>query len=211
MRTVGLARWGRLLVGALALVVLAGCQDEPGYQFPADSASPTAVRSDLSAQRKAAGIADCPADVAGQEAVAGGLPEVRLECLGGGTGATLSKLPRKPMVLNFWAQWCGPCRDEAPHLAAVARSTKGSVQFIGVNQNDPRPELAIEFAGEAGWSYPQLADELKATRAAPLQVTGLPTTILVSADGRIVHRVAGVIESEEALRALIGEHLGVDA
>lgn len=197
------------LVAALALCVQ-GCASTDDYRFPSETSTPAAA-GDLSAERRAAGIEDCPVGDPSLAAVVGGLPELTLGCLGGGgPGTTLAQLPRGPMVVNFWAQWCGPCRDEAPHLAAVAEATRGKVQFVGVDRQDPQPGLAIDFAEQVGWRYPQLVDQDNLSAGPPLQAKGLPYTLLVDADGRIVHRIPGPVSSEQELRDLLATHLGVD-
>ncbi len=64
------------------------------------------------------------------------------------------------MVVNVWAQWCPPCRAEAPHLADVAEQAGDKVRIIGIDFDDPQPGYAIEFAQLAGWHYPQLVDRI---------------------------------------------------
>ena len=72
--------------------------------------------------KKAAGIADCPRSDSDVAAVPSGLPDVVLPCLGGGREVRLAGLRGKPMMINVWAQWCGPCREEAPYLAEVRQT-----------------------------------------------------------------------------------------
>jgi thioredoxin-like negative regulator of GroEL len=79
---------------------------------------------------------------------------------------------------------------------------------MGVDFNDPRPELAIDFAEVASWKYPQVVDEDKAI-SAPLQLSAIPQTLLVDANGRIVYRHAGPFQSADEIRELLQEHLGV--
>ncbi|HIT76809.1 MAG TPA: TlpA family protein disulfide reductase [Candidatus Avipropionibacterium avicola] len=168
----------------------------------------TADPDDLAARKAEAGIEDCPTSdpqVAPRE---DGLPDLVLPCLGGGDDVRLAGLRGTPMVVNVWAQWCGPCRTEAPHLAEVSDALADTVLFLGIDYNDPRPELAIDFAGAAGWSYPQVTDEERVVQPA-LQLAGPPMTVFVDADGRITHRHPGVITSADQLRDLIAEHLGV--
>lgn len=210
-----MTRLGRLFACLLVLAMVAACQEQspvtrrspteptaaPSVSFPTDDV-------DLSSQKKTAGIPDCPAGAPDVPAVADGLPDVTLPCLGGGTPVRLAGLRGGPMVINIWAQWCGPCRTEAPYLAEVSKEFTGRVAFLGVDFADPQAERAIAFAGDAGWNYPQVADDDKAVQA-PLGMVGPPMTILVDAEGRIVYKHPGVITSSDQLRSMISERLGV--
>ena len=158
--------------------------------------------------KKAAGIADCPASDQKVAAVSSGLPDVVLPCLGGGRTVRLAGLRGKPMMINVWAQWCGPCREEAPYLTEVATTNKSDLQIIGIDHDDPRPELAIEFAQLSTWKYPQLADPDVVLRAA-LQISGPPQTFFVRPDGTIAFRHAGQFHSAAEIRDLARQHLGV--
>lgn len=169
---------------------------------------PQAVDSPLLQARQAAGIADCPV-APPTEPVADGLPNLTLQCLGTGSESTLSGLPKgRPLVINLWAQWCGPCREEAPILAAVSKKGAGSVDFLGIDTADPQPDLAIEFARLAGWTYPQLVDPERRTREPPLSAPGLPHTFFVDKDGRVVGSHSGQITSEEQLTTYLQDLFG---
>lgn len=198
----------------IMVVLLAGCQEQPPVTR-SSSAEPRASHGatfspdnpELTQQKEAAGIPDCKATDPDVPTSAEGLPDITLPCLGGGTPVRLAGL-RGPMVINVWAQWCGPCRTEAPHLAEVSAELDGTVAFVGVDFADPQPEKAIEFAGAAQWHYPQIADEDKVLQP-PLGLVGPPMTVLIDADGRIVHKHPGVINSSDQLRTMISTHLGV--
>lgn len=197
----------RVRAAALALVLVVGL----GACSGTDAGTPSAPTTDaaLLQQRRDAGIADCPTTTEQPTAVAGGLPDLRLECLGTGSSSSLAGLSRgRPMLVNLWAQWCGPCRDEAPILAAGHGRHGKEVDFVGIDVNDPQPGLAIAFAQEAGWTWPQFVDpedHLKKQLAHP----GLPHTLLVDASGRIVYQHSGPFASTEQLDQLLAEHLGV--
>ena len=184
-------------------VLLAGCAPTPAEipePLPADPA--------LVAQREGAGIADCPATPLDAEAVPGGLPDLVLTCLGSGRQVNLAALRGTPMVINVWAQWCGPCRQEAPHLAEFASRMGDEVLVLGVDFDDPDPALALEFAGQAGWTYPHVADPTKQTQGA-LRISGIPTTLFVGRDAVIAQRVVGPVESSQELVDLTRTYLGV--
>ena len=184
----------------VVLLVVVGCSREQQSAYP--------TNTELLEQRRAAGIADCPS-APRAESTPGGLPDLTLECLGTGSSVNLAGLSNdKPMLINFWAQWCGPCRRESPFLKAVHARWGRKVVFLGVDASDPQPEAAIEFAKEAGWGWPQVADPDFMTRAT-MGIPGLPHTIMVDTNGRIVHQHPGEITSEKELEEMIATHLGV--
>jgi thiol-disulfide isomerase/thioredoxin len=209
--------WGtrsRALAALALCLAVAGCGGSQVQR--SDSGSGPAVPEVRGAgstahvldQRRAAGIADCPVADPHVPARPDGLPEITLDCLGADSSVRLAGLRGTPLVINVWAQWCGPCRDEAPYLAEAAALTADQVQFLGIDYVDPRPELAVEFAEAAGWRYPHLVDPDKAI-APDLRIVGPPQTIFVDADGRITHRHPGPLISTEQLTELIHTHLGV--
>ena len=210
-------RLARTIAASLVLLGASGCA---GGGIVTRSPGPTATEtgpsqpssaiasSDLAAQKKAAGIADCPASDPSVPARADGLPDVTLPCLGGGRPVRLAGLRGQPMIISVWAQWCGPCRAEAPYLSEVAARQPSDVAIMGVDFVDPRPDLAIEFARLSGWKYPQIQDLDKAL-GGTLQVSAPPQTIFIDAHGKIVYRHAGPLGSVAQLRDLGRQHLGV--
>lgn len=121
-----------------------------------------------------------------------------------GRTLTLSQLRGRPVVMNFWASWCAPCRLEKPILSAAARKHGDSVHFIGVNVLD-RLQDARRFAREFDIPYPSLYDDDGSVLRA-YQVVGLPTTVFVTADGRIWGTHPGPFVGEEGTRRL-DDHL----
>lgn len=114
----------------------------------------------------------------------------------------LGQLEGTPVVVNIWASWCGPCRAEAPHLAAAARAYEGRVQFLGVDILDAR-ESAREFMREFGWTYPSVFDETGAIRDR-LGIIGQPATLFYDADGELVDTWIGPIGEAELTMAVEG-------
>lgn len=149
-------------------------------------------------------LVDCPATPS-KPPVANGLPDVSLPCLGNGPGIRLADL-RGPLVVNVWAQWCGPCREEAPYLATLAKS--GKVKMLGIDYDDPRPELAVKFAGAEGLAYPHLVDTDKSIQRA-LKVGGPPLTVFVDGNGAVAYVHRGVLTSQQQLDQLLKDKLGV--
>jgi cytochrome c biogenesis protein CcmG, thiol:disulfide interchange protein DsbE len=208
---------GRWLAAAAAVaaLTLTGCGGPPA---PAGSATPMAPPSEaapspestagLSIMKKQAGIPDCPKSDPDIAPVRSGLPDVVLPCLGGGREVRLAGLRGKPTMINVWAQWCGPCREEAPYLADVATTNKSDLMILGIDHADPQPALAIEFAQLSTWKYPQLADPDVVLRAA-LQISGPPQTFFVRPDGTIAYRHAGSFKSADEIRDAARKYLGV--
>jgi cytochrome c biogenesis protein CcmG/thiol:disulfide interchange protein DsbE len=209
---------GWLAVPAALLMLLPACTDSPGVgarqpddasQQPTQTAKSQVQGTALAAQKKEAGIADCPTSDSSVAAVGEGLPDVVLPCLGGGRDVRLAGLRGRPMLVNVWAQWCGPCRAEAPYLAEAARENTSKLMILGVDYLDGvQPDAAIEFAHVSGWRYPQVADPDKVI-AAPLQILGPPYTFFVRADGTISAKHVGGFTSADQIRELARQHLGV--
>ena len=202
----------RMGVAALAgLLVLAGCGQAKPLNMQASGPATTAAETSLLAQRKAAGIPACPASDPSAQPVAGGLPATVFDCLGGDSTVNLAGLHTgKPIVLNFWAQWCGPCRLEGPVLGKVyaKAKAKGSVTMLGMMEVEPAPDAAIELARQDGMLYPMMVDPEGKARTA-LKVTALPQTLFISADGTVVKRVVAPFESTQQLESTIQQVFGI--
>ncbi|WP_026926396.1 TlpA family protein disulfide reductase [Granulicoccus phenolivorans] len=214
MTRAGALRWVGSVVATAVLLAVTACTPQTGALSPTGQPSGTDLvgASDTSgvlAQRRAAGIADCPASDPSVAARPDGLPELTLDCLGGDSRVRLAGLRGTPMVLNVWAQWCGPCRAEGPYLAEVQQRAGDKVMLLGIDYADPRPDAAVEMAGQLGWTYPHVTDPHKDT-ALSLRVVGPPHTVFVDAEGRIVYRHAGQLTSTDQLVDLIRTHLGVN-
>ncbi len=110
-----------------------------------------------------------------------------------GTKISLEGLRGKPVVINFWASWCPPCRIEAPLLERTWRAYKDrGVFFIGVDIQD-REEDALAYIREFDVTYPNGPDPTGEITI-DYGVSGLPVTFLVSRTGEIVRRWVGAIE-----------------
>jgi cytochrome c biogenesis protein CcmG, thiol:disulfide interchange protein DsbE len=101
----------------------------------------------------------------------------------------LTTLKGKPVVVNVWASWCGPCTREAPSLAQVSAQYAGSVQFLGVDIEDQLTP-ARAFIAKYGWTYPSVFDPTGSIRD-DLGLLGQPVTILYDARGTKVFSWSG--------------------
>jgi cytochrome c biogenesis protein CcmG/thiol:disulfide interchange protein DsbE len=110
-----------------------------------------------------------------------------------GTTISLEDLRGKPVVINFWASWCPPCRIEAPLIERTWRAYKNrGLIFIGVNIQD-RKEDALNYIREFDITYPNGPDPTGEITI-DYGVSGLPVTFFVSRNGEVVRRWVGAIE-----------------
>jgi cytochrome c biogenesis protein CcmG/thiol:disulfide interchange protein DsbE len=121
-------------------------------------------------------------------------PDFALPRLDGGGELSLASLRGKVVVLNFWASWCPPCREEAPVLQeGWERYRDRGVVFVGIDANDLSDE-AREFVAEFGITYPNVHDG-KGSTLGRFGVPALPETMFIDAEGRITGYVPGQIDA----------------
>ena len=134
--------------------------------------------------------------VAGQRPPA---PDITLPVLVSGPGlppvgqkASLSSLKGTAVVLNLWASWCGPCRDEAPILQKAWRRYKGrGALVLGLDLQD-LSENALAFLKQYDITYPSLRDGTDASKR-DLEATGVPETFIIDKQGRIALHITGQV------------------
>src|SRR5205823_2916922 len=116
----------------------------------------------------------------------------------------LAQLHGRPVVVNYWATWCGPCADEAPALASLARAYAGRVQFVGVDIQDDAA-AARAWVRKYGWTYPSVSDPTKAIENG-MGLIGQPVTVVYDPNGKPVLRIAGsfvALREEPKLRSVL--------
>lgn len=113
------------------------------------------------------------------------VPSVTLHCLASDERRNLRRLAGRPLVLNFWASWCGPCKVELPLLARAHREWGDQVDFLGIDVQDASGPAWATLT-EAGVRYPQLEDPRGVTRVPFGWTSGLPMTVFIDAHGRMV-------------------------
>ena len=129
-------------------------------------------------------------------------PAFELTLLDGETSISSADLRGHPVVLNAWASWCPPCREETPTLERVSKDLAfEDVQFVGIVSDDTAAS-AGNYADEAGLDFPHALDDGSFDRSYVISV--LPTTYILDAEGRMVAKHSGPI-SEARLRVLIEE------
>ena len=110
---------------------------------------------------------------------------------------SLKRLNGKPVVINFWASWCGPCRLEAPELVRLYDKYNDRVEIYAVNlTSSDSIEGAKGFAEEFGFSFPVLLD-LDGSVGNTYQVKAIPTTYFVNHKGIIIDQVTGLVPPDQ--------------
>ncbi len=113
--------------------------------------------------------------------------------LADGRGVALSDLRGKPVVINFWASWCGPCRAEMPEFVALTQS-RPDVPVLEVNVQESMGAIR-PFAEEFNMTMPVIVDEDGAI-SERYGLRGLPTTVFVDPEGRVNTIYVGIINGE---------------
>jgi cytochrome c biogenesis protein CcmG, thiol:disulfide interchange protein DsbE len=128
------------------------------------------------------------------------VPSFDLPTLSGDERVAVADHVGKPMVINFWATWCVPCRSEAPLLERAAKHYDDRVVFIGVDVRDFIGD-AKDFVAEHDLTY-LIAYDGPAKLWEPWGITGLPETFFVDRDGTIVAHKIGEIDQAELDEAI---------
>lgn len=130
------------------------------------------------------------------------LPNLELPCLTAGSSVDVARLSGRPTVVNLWASWCTPCREEMPVLQQTQTREQGAVQFLGVNTKD-RPDWAADFLREVEVRYPEVVDRSGRLLTA-VRSPGLPVTIVLDREGRLSGQQVGRV-SQQRLDELLAE------
>jgi len=113
--------------------------------------------------------------------------------------AALARYKGKPLIVNFWARWCGPCRAEIPELIAIRKANKGKLEVLGIGIED-KAEAARDFARAYDMDYPTF---IAKDKGIPLMQAlgntkgGLPFTVAIDANGQMVYKKLGLMKKAD--------------
>ena len=149
-----------------------------------------------------AGLESCQVLPQGPPARSDGerLPALTLPCLTPGPDIDLTALTGRATLVNLWATWCRPCRDEMPLLQENYERYGDHVAFLGVDTQDDSA-AAGRFLTKVGVTYPQVVD-VEGELLRDLRIPGLPVTVLLDEEGDIVGRHIGEL-SQKSLDDLL--------
>jgi peroxiredoxin len=145
---------------------------------------------------------------AGAVQLSANAPDFTLKSVGG-ANLRLAEQRGQVVMVNFWATWCGPCRQEMPHLARLYDKYKSSgFTLLGVNIDDD-PRAAAALAAKLGVKFPVLLDTDKKVSKV-YDMSAMPATLLIDRDGRVRHIHRGYRDGveqtyEEQVRGLLKE------
>ena len=212
-----MTRFRTLLAVAATTALLSGCGAASQTGLPGKETSHLSVDSpQLRAAKQRAGVESCPVPSHPVSQSAAALPDLTLPCLGGGPAVNLARL-RGPMVINLFAQWCGPCRSEMPYYQVLHEKAGHRLTVLGIDYADEQPARALDLVEQTGVTYPLLADpagDLRARlhvrgRAGIVPIRGLPGLLLVDGRGRVTSAQFRVVTSYAQLRGIVRHGLHV--
>jgi thiol-disulfide isomerase/thioredoxin len=111
-----------------------------------------------------------------------------------GRPVSTAALRGKVVIVNFWATWCPPCREEIPDLIALQNKYKDQLQIIGVAQDSGSPADIRAFEAKYGMNYPTVISTPEIERIFP-GVSALPTTFILDRDGRLAQKHVGMLNA----------------
>lgn len=121
-----------------------------------------------------------------------------------GEEVRLADLTGTPVLLNFWATWCPPCREEMPHFEKAYSEYGETVQFLMMNETDgvrDTVDSAKKFREENGYTFPVCFDT-KGEGARAYSVLSIPMTVFINAEGQLVYQHIGALTEEELFSML---------
>lgn len=123
-----------------------------------------------------------------------------------GRTVSLRDLRGRPVLIDFWATWCGPCQRTMPEIEKLHRRYRGRLEVVGINLEGRTPEV-LAFLDKGGYSFRALFDSgnFKAATASRYGVRSIPRTFLLDRDGRILFEGHPQTLGEEQIQAALAE------
>jgi cytochrome c biogenesis protein CcmG/thiol:disulfide interchange protein DsbE len=133
--------------------------------------------------------------------------KIELPCSDGKSQIKLNEI-KGPAIINAWASWCAPCKEEIPIFKEFAELAQGQIQLVGIDVEERSLVDGAKFVTEMGMTWPQLVDNDGRTRAA--FGMGIPVTWFINDRGEIVYEKVGPIRSIEQMRGLVQNFLRIN-
>jgi thiol-disulfide isomerase/thioredoxin len=161
----------------------------------------------LAGPRARADLSPCPS--AGTGPGPEQLRGITLECAGDGTTVDVAKaLEGRTVVLNLWAYWCGPCREELPAMADYQQRVGPDVTVVTVHQ-DENETAALSLLAELGVRLPTLQDGRRLIAGALRVPNVMPATVVLRADGSVAEVLPRPFASADEIAAAVDPKIGV--
>lgn len=156
---------------------------------------------DLTALRARANLPPCPVAAGGTGPSA--LRDIAVECAADGAPVDMAgMLAGRRVVLNLWAYWCGPCRDELPALAEYQRRVGPGVLVVTVHQDD-NEAAGLALLADLGVRLPTLQDGRRQVAAALRVPNVMPATVVLAADGSVARILPQPFSTAEEIAAAV--------
>ena len=193
-----LAGFVLLLGGALALYRTLGRGAAPGLAVePTPAPAATASPEQAGPEEEAAAE-----EQQAEESAAAAVPDFTIYT-GGGDAVQLSDFAGRPVIVNFWASWCGPCQNEMPDFEQAYADYGDEIEFVMLNATYGRETMdsARSFLEESGYTFPVYYDT-DADAAAAIGVTAFPTTLFIAPDGSLTAYAISMLDAETLQRGI---------
>ena len=193
-----LAGFVLLLGGALALYRTLGRGAAPGLAVESTPA-PAATASPEQAGPEEEAAAE---EQQAEESAAAAVPDFTIYT-DGGDAVQLSDFAGRPVIVNFWASWCGPCQNEMPDFEQAYADYGDEIEFVMLNATYGRETMdsARSFLEESGYTFPVYYDT-DADAAAAIGVTAFPTTLFIGPDGTLTAYAISMLDAETLQRGI---------
>jgi thiol-disulfide isomerase/thioredoxin len=208
-------RWTAAVLIVIVALVVALWRELGDDGAPATSTGPGVARDHrdadtaeaLAGPRARANLQPCPSPAAGPgpEVLAG----ITLECAGDGSTVDVARVVQgRAVVLNLWAYWCGPCRDELPAMAEYQTRMGPAVTVLTVHQ-DENETAALLLLAELGVRLPTLQDGRRLIAAALKVPNVMPATVVLRSDGSVAEVLPRSFANADEIAAAVNPGIGV--